>query len=173
MFPIIGIVVVIGSVIGGYLLEHGNLAVLVQPAELVIIGGAAAGTVLIGNPPSVLKALIAGVLSVFKGARFDKAFYVATLQSLFTITQKARKGTLTSLETDIEDPDKSALFSKFPPGRPDHHIRDFVCDNDTAEVLWKIIQPFNLRDLPGRFLAQQVFLASAQVGRNLQDLVAA
>jgi chemotaxis protein MotA len=128
MFPIIGILVVIGSVIGGYLLEHGNLMVLVQPAELVIIGGAAAGTVLIGNPPSVLKALMAGVLSVFKGARFGKPLYIATLQALFNIMQKARKSGLTSLETDIEEPAKSELFGKFPPGKPDHHIRDFVCD---------------------------------------------
>jgi chemotaxis protein MotA len=128
MFPIIGIVVVIGAVVGGYLLEHGNLMVLVQPAELVIIGGAAVGTVLIGNPPSVLRAVLAGVLSVFKAARFDKSLYVATLQALFNIMQKARKGGMTSLEADIEAPDKSELFGKFPPGRPDHHIRDFVCD---------------------------------------------
>jgi chemotaxis protein MotA len=128
MFPIIGIVVVIGAVIGGYLLEHGNLMVLVQPAELVIIGGAAAGTVFIGNPPSVLKALLAAVLSVFKGARFDKPLYIATLQSLSSVMQKARKSSLTSLEADIEAPDKSELFAKFPPGKPDHHIRDFVCD---------------------------------------------
>jgi chemotaxis protein MotA len=128
MFPIIGILVVIGAVVGGYLMEHGHLMVLFQPAELVIIGGAAAGTVLIGNPPSILKALMAGILSVFKGGRFVKATYVATLQSLYNVMQKARKNGLNSLEADVEEPSKSELFAKFPPGKPDHHIRDFVCD---------------------------------------------
>jgi chemotaxis protein MotA len=143
MFPIIGIVVVIGAVVGGYLLEHGNLLVLFQPAELVIIGGAAAGTVLIGNPPSVLKALLAGVLSVFKGSRFVKAFYIATLQSLFNMMQKARKNGITSLESDIEEPAKSEIFAKFPPGKPDHHVRDFVCDT-LRVALSGAASPFDL-----------------------------
>lgn len=143
MLPIIGILVVIGAVIGGYLLEHGNLMVLFQPAELVIIGGAAAGTVLIGNPPSVLKAVLAGIVSVFGGVRFAKPVYVATLQFLFSIMQKARKNGLASLEADIEEPSKSELFASFPPGRPDHHIRDFVCDTLRA-ALSGASNPFEL-----------------------------
>jgi chemotaxis protein MotA len=123
MFPIIGILVVFGAVIGGYLLEHGNLQVLIQPAELVIIGGAAAGTVLIANPPAVLKGILRGVISVFGASRFGKARYLKTLTQFFAVMQKARKGGLTMLEADVEDPSKSELFKEW-----DHHVREFVCD---------------------------------------------
>lgn len=128
MFPIIGILVVFGAVIGGYLLEHGKLAVLVQPAELVIIGGAAAGTLLIANPPNILKAILGGLKSVFGSGKFSKKLYVESLKVIYGIMQKARKGGLSSLEKDVEEPASSELLGKFPPGAPDHHIRDFVCD---------------------------------------------
>ena len=124
MFAILGILVVFGAVIGGYLLEHGNLKVLFQPAELVIIGGAAAGTVLIGNPPDVLKGILDGVKSVFAGSRFGKPMYLESLKLLYTVMQKGRKGGLAALEQDVEDPGKSEMFAKFR----DHHARDFVCD---------------------------------------------
>jgi chemotaxis protein MotA len=146
MFPIIGILVVLGAVIGGYLLEHGNLMVLLQPAELVIIGGAAVGTVLIGNPPSVLKSLLAEVIAVFKGSKYLKSHYVDTLRSLYAVMQKARKNGLPSLEPDVEEPSKSELFAKFPPGKPDHHVRDFVCDT-LRTALTGASTPFELDQL--------------------------
>jgi chemotaxis protein MotA len=124
MFSIIGILVVFGAVIGGYLLEHGNLAVLFQPAELVIIGGAAGGTVFIANPLPVLKGMLGGLKSVFGGDKFSKAVYMESLQVLFQVMQKARKGGLPALEADVEEPDKSQLMTKFK----DHHVRSFVCD---------------------------------------------
>jgi chemotaxis protein MotA len=79
MFAIIGILVVLGAVIGGYLMENGHLAVLVQPAELVIIGGAALGTLFIGNPLPTIIGIFKGILGVFKGSRFNKAFYLDML----------------------------------------------------------------------------------------------
>ncbi|MCW5980706.1 MAG: flagellar motor stator protein MotA [Bryobacteraceae bacterium] len=123
MFGIIGILVVFGAVIGGYLLEHGNLMVLVQPAELVIIGGAAAGTVLIANPPSILKGMLSGMKGVFGGSKFGEATYLKTMTQLYAVMQKARKGGLSALEQDVEEPAKSELFKSW-----DHHARDFVCD---------------------------------------------
>ena len=72
MFVIIGIVVVIGAIVGGYLMEHGNIRVLIQPAELIIIGGAALGTVLIGNPLHTLKKIATGILGVFGGSKFTR-----------------------------------------------------------------------------------------------------
>ncbi|MCC7497476.1 MAG: flagellar motor stator protein MotA [Bryobacterales bacterium] len=128
MFAIIGILIVFGAVISGYLLEHGNLKVLIQPAELVIIGGAALGTIFISNPPAVIKAILAGMGSVFGNSRFTKSLYLETLKLLYAVMQKARKGGLASLETDVDEPANSELFAKFPPGKPDHHVRDFVCD---------------------------------------------
>src|SRR5450755_3043696 len=103
MFGIIGILVVFGAVVGGYLMEHGNLKVLVQPAELLIIGGAAAGTVLIANPPTILKGILAGMMGVFGGSAFGKTRYLETLKQIYAVLQKARKGGLTELETDVEN----------------------------------------------------------------------
>src|SRR5215475_3800981 len=107
MFAIIGFVVVIGAIIGGYLLEHGNLMVLVQPAELVIIGGAALGTVLIANPLPTIIGIITGALGVLKGSRCNKAFYLENLKMLNDVFQYARKNSLAKLEPDVEEPDKS------------------------------------------------------------------
>lgn len=123
MFGIIGILVVFGAVVGGYLLEHGNLKVLIQPSELVIIGGAALGTVLIANPPTVLSAILKAFCTVFAASKYTKARYLETLKQIFTVIQKARKGGLAGLEKEVEEPSKSELFSKW-----DHHLRDFVCD---------------------------------------------
>src|ERR1700733_2823958 len=123
MFAIAGIILVFAAVIGGFLMEHGNLSVLMQPAELLIIGGAGLGTVLTGNPPAVLKALLAGLSAVFGSSKYDKGFYQATLKQLFDIMQKARKKGLTDLEADVEHPEKSELFKKW-----DHHLAAFVCD---------------------------------------------
>ena len=79
MFAIIGIVVVFGCVVAGYLMEHGNLRVLVQPAELIIIGGAAIGTVLIGNPLHIIKKIAGGIGGVFGGSKFGKTNLSSTL----------------------------------------------------------------------------------------------
>jgi chemotaxis protein MotA len=123
MFAIAGILVVFGAVVGGYLMEHGNLKVLAQPAELLIIFGAGIGTVLTANPPSVLKGILAGLSSVFGSSKYGKAAYQSTLKQMFDVMQKARKKGLTDLEADVEQPDKSDLFKAW-----DHHLRDFVCD---------------------------------------------
>lgn len=123
MFAIVGILVVFGAVVGGYLMEHGNIRVLLQPAELIIIAGAGAGTILIANPPAVLKGILAGCKAVFGGSRFGKALYQDVLKQMYTVMQAARKQGLNELENDIENPDKSKLFAKW-----DHHLRDFVCD---------------------------------------------
>src|ERR1700756_5915929 len=129
MFTIIGIVVVFGAVLAGYLMEHGNLRVLVQPAELIIIGGAAIGTVLIANPLHIIKKIAGGIGGVFGGSKFGKQTYIDTLKMLYDLLNKARKDGLMALETDIEEPDKSAVFSKNPAFLKNHHVRDFVCDS--------------------------------------------
>ena len=128
MFVIIGIAVVFGSIVAGYLMEHGNLKVLLQPAELIIIGGAAIGTVLIANPLYILKAIAAGVGGAFGGSKFSKEKYLETLKMLFDLFTRARKEGLMALETDSDDPEKSPVFSKFPSFLKDHHALDFVCD---------------------------------------------
>ncbi|MGA2003420.1 MAG: flagellar motor stator protein MotA [Terriglobales bacterium] len=128
MFAIIGIVVVFGCIVAGYLMEHGNLRVLMQPAELIIIGGAAAGTVLIANPLHILKQIAAGIGGVFGSSKFNKQRYIDSLKMMYELLQKARKEGLVALENDIEAPDKSPLFSKYKDFLKNHHLRDFVCD---------------------------------------------
>ncbi|HET6216281.1 MAG TPA: flagellar motor stator protein MotA [Acidobacteriaceae bacterium] len=128
MFSIIGILLVFACVIGGFLMEKGKLAVLVQPAELVTIGGAAIGTVLAANPMHILKKLVAGFTGVIKGSPFSKQRYVETLKMLFDLCAKSRKEGAIAIESDIEDPEKSPIFSRYPVFLHDHHARDFVCD---------------------------------------------
>src|ERR1700716_543480 len=114
MFAIIGIVVVFGAVVAGYLMEKGNLKVLMQPAELIIIGGAAIGTVLIANPLYILKAIIGGVAGAFGGSKFGKDKYLETMKMMYELFSRARKEGLMALETDSDAPDKSPVLSKIP-----------------------------------------------------------
>lgn len=128
MFVIVGMLVVIGSIVGGYLMEHGNLLVLLQPAELIIIGGAAAGTILIGNPLSVVIKIAKGVVAVMMPPQFSKKTYLEALKMLNDLFSQGRKQGLVKLEGDVEDPSKSAIFSKYPGFLKNHHAVSFLCD---------------------------------------------
>ena len=128
MFSIIGIVVVFGSIVAGYLMERGNLRVLMQPAELIIIGGAAVGTVLTANPLHTLKEIAGGLGGVFGSSKYGKQRYIESLKMMYELLNKARKEGLVALESDIEEPEKSALFSKYKDFVQNHHVSDFVCD---------------------------------------------
>jgi chemotaxis protein MotA len=110
-------------------MEHGNLRVLIQPAELLIIGGAASGTVLVANPLHIIKKIVAGMGGVFKGSQFNKETYINTLKMMYELLNKARKDGLMVLESDVEEPEKSPVFSKNPAFVKNHHVRDFVCDS--------------------------------------------
>lgn len=128
MFAIVGILVVLGAIAGGYLMEKGNFLVLMQPAELLIILGAAIGTVLIGNPPHLLKAIVTSILLVFKGNRYTASFYLDTLKFLNHFFNASRKNGLTALEKDLDEPDKSALFKAHPNFSADKETMHFFCD---------------------------------------------
>ena len=128
MFAIIGIVIVFGAVLGGFLMEKGPLLVLMQPSEFLIIAGAAVGTLLSGNPIYVLKKIAGGLVSVLKGPTNSKQRYIDLLKMMYTLFNKARKEGLAGIESDIEEPEKSAVFSKYPEFLGNHHVRDFVCD---------------------------------------------
>jgi chemotaxis protein MotA len=145
MFAIIGIVVVFGAVVAGYLMEHGNLKVLVQPAEVIIIGGAAIGTVLIANPLYILKEIVGGITGVLGGSKFTKQRYLETLQMMYQLLNKARREGLMSLEADVEDPSKSPIFSKYPAFVKNHHIRDYFCD--TMRMAISGVEAFDLDQL--------------------------
>lgn len=124
----IGILIVIGSVIGGYMLAHGNLSVLWQPAELVIIFGAALGSLIIASPGKVLGMVLKGFGGVFKDHKVGKAQYLDLLMLLYTIFYKIKKDGLISVESDVDNYEKSALFLKYPAILKDHHTCEFICD---------------------------------------------
>ena len=128
MFAIIGIVLVFGAVIGGFLMEKGHMAVLVQPAELLIIAGAATGTLLVANPLHILKGILAGLKGVLSGSKLDKQRYLNLLKMMYMFLNKVRKEGLLSVENDVEKPKESVVFKSFPDFLADHHALAFVCD---------------------------------------------
>ncbi|MGC1421190.1 MAG: motility-associated protein, partial [Terracidiphilus sp.] len=128
MFAIIGIVIVFGAVIGGFLMEKGHMAVLVQPAELLIIAGAATGTLLVANPLHILKGIFAGLKGVLTGSKLDKQRYLNLLKMMYMFLNKVRKEGLLSVENDVEKPKESPVFKGFPDFLADHHALAFVCD---------------------------------------------
>jgi chemotaxis protein MotA len=140
---IIGIVVVFGAVVGGYLMEHGHIKVLLQPAELLIIGGAGLGTVLISNPMHILKKIAAGLSGVFGGSKFTTQRYLESLKMMYELLNKARKDGLVALESDVEEPAKSPILSKYPAFLKEHHVLNFVCDTLRMAVSGGV-EPFDL-----------------------------
>jgi len=130
MFVIIGYLVVIAAVFGGYALAGGKFAVIAKaaPVEMFIIGGAALGAFLVGNSGKVIKATFASIPTLFKGSKYTKARYMELMALLYEILAKARKEGLMAIEGDVEDPANSALFKKFPNVSSDHHLVEFITD---------------------------------------------
>ena len=128
MFVIVGYVVVIGSVLGGYALAGGHMSALLQPIELLMIGGAALGAFLVASPIKTLKATIAALPGCLKGSKYTKARYMELMAMMYDTLSKARKEGLMSIENDIENPDSSPIFSKYPSVAADHHAVEFMTD---------------------------------------------
>ena len=128
MLVIIGYIVVIGSVFGGFAMSGGHLASLWQPIELLMIGGAALGAFFVGNNNKAIKATMKALPTVLKGSRHTKALYMELMSLLFDVLSKVRKEGLMSIEGDIETPEESPLFSKYPGVLADHHIVEFMTD---------------------------------------------
>lgn len=127
MFLIVGYVIILAASLGTYAI-HGSLLALWVPTEYVAIVGLTIGGFLAGNDMKVIKATVAAVPGVLKGSKFNKAFYVDALAMLFEVLSKVRKEGLMSIESDIENPDSSPIFSKYPALVHDHHIMEFVTD---------------------------------------------
>lgn len=147
MNVIIGIVLVLGSVAGGFVLSHGHLAALWQPYELLIIGGAALGAFVTANPPSVIKGVVHQIPILLKGSPYKKGYYLDALALLYDLLSKARKQGMMSLESDVEEPEKSAIFGKYPKLQSDHHAVDFLTDYLRLMVGGSIKNSFELENL--------------------------
>lgn len=130
MFILVGYFIAFGCVFGVYILHGGNVSVLAQalPFEMATIGGSAFGAFLVANPPKVLKATMVAMLKAFKGSQQSKARFMNLLALLYDILQKARKEGLMSIEGDVEEPQNSPMFQKYPNLLADHHLMDFMTD---------------------------------------------
>jgi chemotaxis protein MotA len=133
VFLIVGLVVVFGSILLGYTMHHGKIAVLMQTSEFIIIGGAAAGAFVIGNPPRVVLASIKQTLGLLKPNPYGEKAYAELLRVLYEVFQKARKDGLVGLEPHIEEPQNSVIFRKHPFFYANTHAVEFLCD--TLKVL--------------------------------------
>ena len=127
MLLIVGYVIIIASAVGTYAV-HGSLAALWMPLEYVAIFGLAMGGFIAGNGIKAIKATVKALPKVFAGSHLNKALYMDLLAMLFEVLAKVRKEGLMSIENDIENPNESAVFSKYPKIVRDHHVMEFICD---------------------------------------------
>ena len=128
MFVIIGYIIIIASCLGGFAASGGHLASLWQPIELVIIGGAALGAFIVGNTPTAIKSTLKTLPTALKGSSYNKAMYMELMACLYDVLAKIRKEGLMTIESDVEKPNESALFSKYPKVLADHHLIEFITD---------------------------------------------
>lgn len=128
MLVIIGYVVVLGSIFGGYALAGGHLGGLFQPLELLMIGGGAGGAFLVGNNSKAIKATLKDLPTVLKGSKYTKDTYMELMALLYELLGKVRKEGLMSIEGDVENPHESPIFAKYPKIASDHHVVEFLTD---------------------------------------------
>ena len=119
----------LAAVFGGYVLEKGNLYVLVQPAELLIVGGAAAGIILIANPPSVIAKMLRGAKAIVFPPSQTRESFLRALRMLYEVFAYVQRAGAMKLESDVEDPTSSPIFSNYPELLKDTSTLYFLCDS--------------------------------------------
>jgi chemotaxis protein MotA len=128
MLVLIGYLVVVGSVLGGYALAGGHMGALFQPLELLIIGGAAIGSFVVSNNIKVLKAVFRSLPGLLKSSKYTKARYMELMALLYDLLQKARKEGLMAIEADVDAPHESAVFQRYPAIAAEHEVVEFITD---------------------------------------------
>ena len=130
MIVLIGYAVSMGCIFGVYVVHGGNIGVILRalPFELITIFGGALGAFAVNNQPKVLKATIKLLPQALKGSKYTKQRYMELMALLYDILQKARKEGLMAIEKDVETPEESELFKKYPVVGSDHHVVEFMTD---------------------------------------------
>lgn len=146
MVAIVGILVVIGAVIGGFLMAGGHLAVLVQPSEFVVIGGAALGSMLIANSPKQIITMFQQLAGLPKSGP-QKQDYLDLLTMMYEILNLARRDGLMGLESHVESPKESAIFQKYPKFIANHHAMVFLTDTLRLIISDANLAPHDLDEL--------------------------
>jgi chemotaxis protein MotA len=143
MIVIVGCIMVIGCVLAGFTLSGGHIHALIHPAELVTIGGAALGALIIMSSKKVLVDLVKGILQCLKGSPYNKVAYQDLFKVMYSLLQLARRDGLLALEPHIADPHESTLFHKYPRISSNHHVMEFLCGGLTP-ILEGTIKPEQL-----------------------------
>jgi chemotaxis protein MotA len=130
MFVIVGWLVCLGCVFGVFIIHGGNMSVILKalPWEMITIGGATVGAFLANNQMKVVKKTVAGLAACFKGSKYTRDRYMELLALMYDILQKARKEGLMAIEKDVEEPESSEIFKKYPAVGTDHHVVEFITD---------------------------------------------
>lgn len=129
MIVIIGFIVVIGSVLGGFMMAGGQIHALIHPSEIVTIGGAAMGALIVMSPKKVLIDLVKGMLQAIKGPPYKKNAYEELFKAMYELMTEARRNGLLALESHLSNPHDSSIFSKYPTISGNHHTTQFICSS--------------------------------------------
>jgi chemotaxis protein MotA len=146
MVVIIGFIIVIGCVLGGFTLSGGQVGALIHPAEILTIGGASIGALVVMSPVKVLKDLMKGILQSLKGSPFNKAAYEELFKAMYELFRLARRSGFLALEPHLTNPHDSAIFQKYPKISGNHHVMEFICGLLTP-VMDGSVSPQKLPDL--------------------------
>jgi chemotaxis protein MotA len=146
MIVIVGFIVVIGSVLGGYTMAGGHVGALIHPSEILTIGGAALGGMIVASPKKVLIDLMKGVMGTLKGSPFGRAAYEELFMCLYDLLRLARRDGMRVLESHVSDPHESDIFKKYPRIGDNHHVCDFIC-GAMAPLIESTAKPDQLAEL--------------------------
>jgi chemotaxis protein MotA len=128
MIVIAGIAVVLGAVLAGFTMSGGHIGALMHPSELVTIGGAALGAMLMMSPIKVLKDLASALVTMLKGSPYDKASYRELFKMMYDLLRIARRDGLLMLERHVSDPHHSEVINRYPRIANNHHVMEFICN---------------------------------------------
>jgi chemotaxis protein MotA len=127
MIVIVGCIVVVGAVLGGFTMAGGHMGALVHPSEIVTIGGAALGALIVSSPKKVLVDLMKGILASVKGSPFNQHAYEELFKCLYDMLRLARRDGMLALESHVSNPESSTIFDKYPSVAKNHHVVAFIC----------------------------------------------
>jgi chemotaxis protein MotA len=150
MVVLVGCVVVMACVLGGFVLSGGHVGALIHPAEFLVIGGASIGTMVLMAPVKVLKDLVRGILQCLKGSPFSKKAYQELFQAMYEFFRLARRDGLLALEPHLSDPHHSTILQKYPAVHRNHHVTAFICGS-LSPVMDGSVTP---QQLPGLLEAE-------------------
>jgi chemotaxis protein MotA len=176
MFQIIGIVLLFGLVFGSYIISGGNMGVITHalPHEMMAIGGAGIAAFLISNSMTVVKSSMGGLIKVFKGNSWKKQDYRDLLSLLFQLTKTMKSKGVIALESHIEKPKESSIFTKYPKIMKDHFATDFICDT-LRMMTMNLEDPHQIEDAMEKQLEKHhhEHLHAAHALQNLADALPA